>query len=218
MWLDKYRNEVVRGGGLGRKEGRTLLPTLVVLCHDSSIMFFFFIYLNFNSDGHKDWFILYPGENGSVLRRRVKTFARVVEFFFCSRLVDTRSDVSWVWCTVNNGLLDDQTRLLIFFVYSFSSFYFHGACARLISMSVNLESSGSFQIWWIRKSPNPFKLNKVHAKICSGVFSFSCFCMDFYSIGLRDDIDGVGISASISTDITYMAVVYYKFFIMVYLS
>ena len=139
-------------------------------------------------------------------------------FFVCSRLVDTRSDVSWVWCTVNNGLLDDQNRLLILFVYSFSSFYFRGACARLILMSVNLESYGSFQNWWIRKSPNPFKLNKVHAKMCSGVFSFSCFCMDFYSIGLRDDIDGVGVSASISTDITYMAVIYHKFLIMVYLS
>ena len=54
--------------------------------------------------------------------------------------------------------------------------------------------------------------------MCSGVFSFSCFCMDFYSIGLRDDIDGVGISASISTDVTYMTVIYYKFLIMVYLS
>ena len=42
--------------------------------------------------------------------------------------------------------------------------------------------------------------------------------MDFYSIGLRDDIDGVGVSASISTDVTYMAVIYHKFFIMVYLS
>ena len=42
--------------------------------------------------------------------------------------------------------------------------------------------------------------------------------MDFYSIGLRDDIDGVGVSASISTDVTYMAVVYHKFLIMVYLS
>ena len=40
--------------------------------------------------------------------------------------------------------------------------------------------------------------------------------MDFYSIGLRDDIDGVGVLASISTDVTYMAVVYHKFFIMVY--
>ena len=42
--------------------------------------------------------------------------------------------------------------------------------------------------------------------------------MDFYSIGLRDDIDGVGISAFISTDVTYIAVIYHKFFIMVYLS
>ena len=42
--------------------------------------------------------------------------------------------------------------------------------------------------------------------------------MDFYSIGLRDDIDGVGVLASISTDVTYMAVIYHKFFIMVYLS
>ena len=40
--------------------------------------------------------------------------------------------------------------------------------------------------------------------------------MDFYSIGLRDDIDGVGVSASISTDVTYMVVIYHKFLIMVY--